>query len=273
MKNPLILLDFDNKKIIIVFKNAVSYIDFADIDKKEDFLDEVYKRYKNFNIVNKYSEIDRKTFVQLLEDLTKKEKEEKIEEINKEVEKKHVEEIKEDNKENSTLIRCAIGKRIAIEDLGIRFNTPYDYFDLSTINNELVGQSNQLKHFLKNGIVVKTSYKEIEDIKNKCFAEQKKKEELRNKKDIVDKRRVLSEGMNYSEDDSEMGDDEEDENLISSGANELPEEGFSDNIRFDSPEDMTAGSLVSDFFSERGEKILEDGLDQSLKGILRTLKK
>jgi hypothetical protein len=69
MIKPFILIDVQNREVIVTLKSVAKTIPFDKIGNEIDFLDEIYRRYKKINIINKYTEVDRKAFSQLIEDL------------------------------------------------------------------------------------------------------------------------------------------------------------------------------------------------------------
>lgn len=175
---PFVLIDTNTEEIIFVIQNIAKRIKIKNINMAEDFINEFYRRFKNVNVVLKYNTMGRKDFLDLMDGF-------KTNEIKKEDRKVELreknEEVKEENKEleNSTLIRSNTERKITIEDLGLRFDAPYDYYDLSAFDEKKVKQSAQLKYFMNKNLIVKTTMDEISALRTKIT---KAKEDLDNKR-------------------------------------------------------------------------------------------
>lgn len=275
MKKPFILVDIENRELIIIIKSVAKVIPFGQIGREQDFIDELYRRYKSVHMVNKYSEVDRKSYLQLIEDL--REQHESPFDVlqNRPAPSSNSEQVggpvqssapsssvpSEGDLENSTLVRCAIEKRFSIDDLGMKFNTPYDYYDLSIFDQEKVKKSTQLTFFLKRGVLVKTTFDEIAAIRNKCLKEREKVQEARRNKQVVERKDILGD-----EDEGLVMSDEEMKTGLASADQQI-----TPIVNVDM-EGSEAARLVSDFFGGRSESILSDGMDSDMKSLVRSIK-
>jgi len=278
MKKPFILVDIENREMIVIIKSVAKVIPFDKIGKEIDFLDEIYRRYKTINMINKYSEVDRKAFSQLVDDLRvqhqspldllNKNASEDIPETGPQPSRAVQEGARQDQEDlnNSTLVRSVIEKRISIDDLGMKFNTPYDYYDLSVFDRDKVKRSTQLSFFMRKGAVVKTTFEEIESIKNKCLKEKRAVDEARRSKQIVERKDILGD-----EDEGLVMSDEEMRAAMRNdpGASRAESREASSDVDLDGP----IGDVVGDFFGERNENILSGGMDSDMQSIMRTMKK
>ena len=52
MKNPFILVDIENRELIIIIKSISRVIPFDRISSEIDFIDEIYRRFKNIKYVS-----------------------------------------------------------------------------------------------------------------------------------------------------------------------------------------------------------------------------
>jgi len=214
---PFVVVDIDSKEIIFVIQNVIKRVSINDISNAEDFIDEFYKRFKEVNFVPKYNSIDRKDFMNFIFGLKQaKQSHETKSHINEEEQKiisqrsgknsVPQQETKEKiDLSKSTLVRSNTDRKISVDDLGMKFNEPYDYYDLSIFDAERVEKSAQLKYFLEKGIIVKTSLEEINSFRGKMIAEKEKVKKERQEHKIVNRKDVLGDsdddGILISSDD------------------------------------------------------------------------
>lgn len=260
---PFVLVDMDTMEIVFVVKNVVKRQKIENLDALDDFVDEFYRRFKQINFVQKYNTIDRKQFMDLIEGLKKSQasvEEPQLSDDEQEIIARRspgastASQPKNAEIENSTLIRSNTERRIAVEDLSMKFNEPYDYYDLSVMDQEKVKKSNQLKYFLERGLLVKTTMDEIASIRNKLIAQKEELKKERQEALIVNRKEV-------------MGDD--DEMLISSEDYRNAETNSSlataSNVDLSGSE---AASAVLDMFSGKGPAVDGDE-SRSIDELLR----
>jgi len=191
---PFVIFDHEEQKLIFILQGVNKIIPLGQLKSNEDFFDEFFRRFKDINFVQKYGEINRKDLLSVIEDLGQREVVEATVKIERTTESSGVKTSEtEIDVSNSPLIRSSIEKKISVDDLGMKFNTPYDYFDLSVFNEDKVKKSVQLDFFLKKGFIVRTSFDEIEKIRSKCMAEKAAVDNVRRNKQIVNRDEVLGE--------------------------------------------------------------------------------
>jgi len=204
---PFVLLDIDTMELILVIKNTVKRIKVSELDGAEDFIDEFYRHFKEMNFVPKYNIMNRKEFVDLVAGLKNMKKAEIVEEDLPLIEHKIIERnqiLEEENtNENATLVRSNTDRKISIDDLQMRFDEPYDYYDLSVFDKERIDKSNQLKFFLDRKMLVMTTMDEITKIRGKLIAKKEQEKRERQENLIVNRKEVMGEeeGILISSDD------------------------------------------------------------------------
>lgn len=255
--NPFVFFDLDNKEIIFLIKNTVKRFNIDNIDKADDFIDEFYRRFKCINFCNKYNKIDRKEFMDLIDGL-------KTTNVNNEnngssqeiISKQEHKENNNDitlskiNFENSSLIRSNTERKISIEDLGIRFDEIYDYYDLSVLDPERVNKSSQLKFFLDRGMVVRTSMEEISSIRSEFLQKKEEEKKMRQEAKIVNRSEVQASSGTLTEDDFNRSD-------VGSG----------DGVYIDNSDLSDTKVLIRETFSR--EAAIDDSDNQSIDSLLR----
>jgi len=206
---PFVLLDVDTMELVFVIKNIVKRFKISNLDNAEDFIDEFYRRFKEINFVPKYNVINRKEFMDMVTGLqnTQVASVGNAEQQNVSVNRPApvssgvvVEEVADEDLEKSTLIRANTERKIAIEDLNMRFDEPYDYFDLSLYDQEKIKKSTHLNHFLTKGILVKTTMDEIAKIRSVTIAQKEKEKRDRQEALIVERDKSKDENLISSED-------------------------------------------------------------------------
>lgn len=259
---PFIFVDVDSMELIFVINTIVKRIKISEIDQAEDFIDEFYRRFKDINFVPKYNCINRKEFMDLVNGLKKQEETEKkkFPETEKDIIPKCPDIAKSNTGKSqqnsttteSTIVRSNTERKIAVEDLEMRFDEPYDYYDLSLLDQEKVKKSNQLKYFLDKGFLVYTTFDEVSQMRDKMInakEELKKKRQaatIVNRKDIVgdDKGVLISSEQYRSAKDDSVEELVEDENIDLSDADSLIQETFSKNVAIDKSNAKSVDDLL-----------------------------
>jgi len=252
---PFVLVDVDTKEIILVIKNVVKRVNIEKLSDSVDFLDEFYRRFKDVNFVSKYNSIDRKQFMDFVDGLKKSKEEEKvvINRRTKTSEKTDDEDDVENDVQNSTLIRSGTERKIYIEDLNMRFDEPFDYYDLAVYDQEKVKKSSSLRHFLERGFLVKTTMNEISKIRSKTLQSKEKEKRERQETLIIERKK-----------------DRDDEDLVTLSDDEYRDADSNMTVDYRtnvSVPDTEASRLVLDTFSNNS--ILDDGEGRSIDELLR----
>jgi len=237
---PFVLIDVDEMELIIVIKNAVKRIKINKIDESEDFIDEFYRRFKEINFVPKYQSINRKDFMDMLSGLKKVETSRIVEEKKEQqiIERPSSElfdkksEIPNKDMENSTLIRSNTERKIAIEDLDMRFDEPYDYYDLALYNEDKIRKSTHLNHFLKNGILVRTTMDELAKLRSSVISEKEREKKERQESLIIERKKNDDENLiisseQYRNAEEDTYDEQQKINVPKSDATDAVREMFS----------------------------------------------
>ena len=269
---PFVLVDVDTMELILVIQNTVKRVKLSEIDDYENFIDEFYRRFKDMNFVAKYNSINRKEFMGLIDGLKKKSSEvseskqemseAEIDIISKRsgVPKENIERSKNVKSENTqsaplpgelTVIRSNTERKIAIDDLQMRFDEPYDYYDLSLYDQERVKKSSQLKYFLDKGFIVRTTLDEVSQLRGKMIASKEDLKKKRQSSLIVNRKDV-------------MGDD--DEMLISSDQYRAADSNMTETRHID-VDASDAASAVFEMFS--GKTAVEGEGARSIDDLLR----
>ena len=258
MKKPFVIIDHENQQIIFIINTIIKIINLSDLEKNNDFFDEFYRRFETCNIIVKYSEINRKDILNVIGDLkTKFTPSSVVQSVTK---KQEVREIKPEKKiqvsekekelERSTLVRSASERKISVEDLKMRFDYPYDFYDLATFDDEKLNKSTQLNYFLKKGLLVKTTYEEINAIKSKCDEEKSKLDDSNRKKSIVNRKDILG--------DEDEGLVMSDETFKQATGNSSASSHSAEPIDIEA--DEVAGEIASQFGGQKSlEAILQGG--------------
>jgi hypothetical protein len=154
MKKPFIVINFEDKEVMVIVKAYCRTISFDSIGDNEDFFYELFRKYKSVNFASKFSDMGKKDFLSLLDDLSEAIKLE-VKEVEPEAlafQEPASQEIIEDTE--FRYIMSNTEKRFSVEDLGVVFSHKAENYEISLIGKDKIDKSEYLKVFIKNGMIV-----------------------------------------------------------------------------------------------------------------------
>jgi predicted HTH domain antitoxin len=193
MKNPFVVINFADKELLVIIGSNCRTVKFSDIDKKEDFFIELFRRYGEVNFASKYADMNKKDFLNLLDDLTqaikKEETEEKKETILAYQEVNNGEPV-EEKEEEYRYIMSNTEKRFELPDIGLMFSHKGESYEVALIGQDKIDKSEYMKVFLKNGMLVMATATMVKTTQSEYLANSRKSRRKPGGLDIVDREEI-----------------------------------------------------------------------------------
>jgi hypothetical protein len=189
MKKPFVIINFEEKEILVVVKTYCRTVKFEEIDKNEEFFYELFRRHDGVNFASKYSEMNKKDFLKLIDDLSEAIKAEKKEEEKEEILafQEPVNQEEETADEEYRYIMSNTEKRFSMDDLGIIFSHKGENYEVALIGQDKVDKSEYLKVFLKNGMAVMATASMVRETQSEYLKKSRTGRRKPGGLDIVDR--------------------------------------------------------------------------------------
>jgi len=252
MNNPFVFLDNKNKKLHIVINTLCKTIDFDNLEDNEDFLYELNRKFPTYDFFTHSQEIAKKDFKKLVEDIV---------ESNKAVEERQVKEASQEKQdvedESSSYIMSTTESKFFIEELGMEFKLPGDFYDLANYDEQKITKSKTFKLFLDKGWLKRASMSTINSVKEEHI---KKKRQIKESRSMIIERDGAVRRSGVADSDDTMLIEGSDADIPKGGGRTLDGVHVNEELK---------NSMTDIVFGGNEESEAEKFLDPSLKRLLR----